>query len=150
MPTILLICTGNICRSPMAEGWWHRLLPDHHILSAGIFAADGMKPDPMAVQLMQEHGMDISQHRARILMSWMVHVADLIFTMEFQQLKYIKNKFPLCATKAQILGHLTNTEIPDPYQKNLTEFIKAFALIEQSVRQQAADLNKAKNIVVTT
>jgi len=83
---ILFVCTGNTCRSPMAEGLLRDLIPGHwrddiEIGSAGTFAWDGQPATSLAVKVLRDKGIDISGHRARRLSPDLVHGSDLIVTM---------------------------------------------------------------------
>ena len=78
MKNVLVICIGNICRSPMAEGLLQQAFPEKKIRSAGIGALIGYPADPYSVQIMEEQGIDIRSHRAQKLAGWMVSEADLI------------------------------------------------------------------------
>lgn len=78
---VLVICTANICRSPMAEGLLRRTGPHARVSSAG-FLRDGSPPAPDAARAVQELGVDISAHRSRIVDADMVRRADLVLTME--------------------------------------------------------------------
>lgn len=81
---VLLVCTGNICRSPMAEGFLHRRLAergvDAHVSSAGVVAA-GRPASESAVKAMVDHGIDIGDHRSRVIDPAMVAAADLVVGM---------------------------------------------------------------------
>jgi low molecular weight protein-tyrosine phosphatase len=86
MATILLVCTGNICRSPMAEGLLRRELEqrdirDMHVESTGVSGWEGSPPTPEAVEAISEYGLDISGHSARRLTRPMVEGADLVVAM---------------------------------------------------------------------
>ncbi|HEX8099025.1 MAG TPA: hypothetical protein VF660_02350 [Actinomycetota bacterium] len=92
MATILLLCTGNICRSPIAEGLLKRQLEDGGVTgvtvhSAGVSGLDGYPADPEAVRTSAEQGVDISSHRARRVTAKMIESADLILTMTADQRK---------------------------------------------------------------
>jgi protein-tyrosine phosphatase len=93
---ILVLCIGNICRSPMAEGLLKEALPGHEISSAGLGALVGQPADPHAVALMQQQGIDISAHRARQLESWMIVTADLVLVMDMEQKRHLEQQYPLC------------------------------------------------------
>lgn len=87
MMDILMVCTGNICRSPMAEGLLRQMLSKKraanvHIHSAGTHGLDDQPAASFAIQAAAEMGIDISDHRARSLDRGMVSKADLILVME--------------------------------------------------------------------
>ena len=82
MKHILTLCTGNICRSPLAEALLARELPDHIIWSAGLGALVGNRADPLSVAVAAAHGLNIEAHRAQQVTRWMCQQADLILVME--------------------------------------------------------------------
>jgi tRNA threonylcarbamoyl adenosine modification protein (Sua5/YciO/YrdC/YwlC family) len=84
MKKLIFVCTGNTCRSPMAEGLMRKMLGANsgwEISSAGICAADGAPVSRNAAAVLQEKGIDISAHRARHLSSEMIEEADLLIAM---------------------------------------------------------------------
>jgi protein-tyrosine-phosphatase len=84
MKKLIFVCTGNTCRSPMAEGLLRKLLgPDSgwEISSAGVRAASGFPASPNAVEAMRELDIDISAHRSRLLTPELINGADLLVTM---------------------------------------------------------------------
>ncbi|MCA9276942.1 MAG: Sua5/YciO/YrdC/YwlC family protein [Phycisphaerales bacterium] len=85
---VLFVCTGNTCRSPMAEGlareWEKQRIPDglsFEIESAGIAAGEGQPASDQTLEVLRERGIDLSTHRARQLTVGMVDRADIVFTM---------------------------------------------------------------------
>jgi protein-tyrosine phosphatase len=130
---ILLICTGNLCRSPMAEGLMRQRLPAHALFSAGIAAAGGAAADPIAVDLMRQIGIDIGSHRARPLASWMMCEADLVLTMDIRQWRLVRQRYPSAADKVERLGEADGIDIPDPYQRGPDAFRQSLQLIRQAV-----------------
>ncbi len=78
MKTILFVCTGNICRSPMAEGIFRHAVKgrgDYEVYSAGVGAIDGLPPSEHAVRAVRELGIDISRQRSRMLTAELVRRA---------------------------------------------------------------------------
>ena len=84
MKKLIFVCTGNTCRSPMAEGLLNHLLgPDcgWDISSAGVCAANGWPPSENAVAALREKGIDISRQRSKTLTPDLIEAADLLVTM---------------------------------------------------------------------
>jgi protein-tyrosine-phosphatase len=108
--TILFICTGNTCRSAMAEGIFKKILKERteddskfNVLSAGISALPGMSPTPEAIKVMTEQGVDISRHIATQVKEDLVKKADLILVMSNTHKDYIKTKFIFTQDKIYLL-----------------------------------------------
>jgi protein-tyrosine phosphatase len=80
-PRILVVCTANICRSPMAEGFLAAMDPELEVRSAGFLQA-GHPAAPDAVRVMVEHGVDIADHRSSVVGGDDLVWADLVLTME--------------------------------------------------------------------
>ncbi len=127
---ILVICIGNICRSPIAEGLLGRAWPDKKIISAGIGALVGHPAAPFSVQLMAEQGIDISGHRAQSVTSALVSAADLVLTMDLAQKRHIEKIYPTARGKVFRLG---DTDIPDPYRQGIAVFRQTCNLLSQGV-----------------
>ena len=137
---ILLVCIGNICRSPMAEGLFRQALPEKQVFSAGLDALIGHAADPHACELMRERGVDIGAHRARGLEGWMLLESDLILTMDNAQKEYIERRYPATQGKVMRLGEALRCDIPDPYGQGRHAFEHACELIEQCVALWLAPL----------
>jgi RpiB/LacA/LacB family sugar-phosphate isomerase len=122
MKTILFVCTGNICRSPMAEGFFRHALAgrdDYRVLSAGIGAVDGQPPSAFAVQAMRELGMDISQQRSHMLTADAVRQADYIFGMTHSHVDTVTLLYPPAAEKTFLLREFDETL--DPFEKDISD-----------------------------
>ncbi len=130
---ILIICTGNICRSPMAEGLLRHILDVRavkgvHIRSAGTHALDGRPAEPHAVEAVRELGVDITAHTARSLDREMVSAADLVLVMESWQAELVGRVLPASehAAKLRLLATYdaasATTTVDDPYGKPLASY----------------------------
>ena len=130
---ILVLCIGNICRSPMAEGLLRQALPDKTVHSAGLGALVGQAADPFSMRIMQEQGIDISTHRARALLAPMVSAADLILTMDLDQKRHVEARFLGSKGKVFRLGEFRKYDIGDPYRQSFEDFRKSYLLIADGV-----------------
>jgi protein-tyrosine phosphatase len=133
---ILIVCVGNICRSPAAEALLlHRLQGKGlSIASAGIGALVGNPMDKTAHEVLNEHGLEHGSHRARQINSEMLHKADLILAMEQSHIQHIRQIAPEVHGKTFLLGKwLDDTEIPDPYRQSKPAFEHVHSLLTQSV-----------------
>src|SRR5690606_13850075 len=106
MDTILVVCVGNICRSPVAAAMLKKRYPEKQIFSAGIAAMDGAPADAMAQDIATREGLDLSPHRAQQLTGWMCERADLILVMEAEHKRLLEQKYPAARGKIFCLGHL--------------------------------------------
>jgi len=120
---ILIVCTGNVCRSPMAVGMLRQRLAedglDGEIVvdSAGTWGLDGEPASAHAVQVMAERGVDISGHRARTLRERDIEQADLILTMEESHRRSIFHIQPAALRKVFLLSEMAgeHDDVDDPY-----------------------------------
>lgn len=130
--SVLMVCTGNICRSPMAQGLLAHMLPEHlkplvSVRSAGTQGLHGNMAAPHAIKAVSAYGADISAHRARILDTTMVKSADLVLAMERYHLDQINRlRFFFRYRYASLLGPFDperqNPEIEDPYGEPLRAY----------------------------
>jgi RpiB/LacA/LacB family sugar-phosphate isomerase len=122
MKTFLFICTGNVCRSPMAEGLLHHTTSgrnEYRALSAGLGAVDGQPPSPYAVQAMKELGIDISHQRSRMLTADLVQQADFILGMTHSHVDTVTLLYPQVAEKTFLLREFDETL--DPFEKDISD-----------------------------
>src|ERR1035437_26092 len=137
MKTILFLCTGNVCRSPMAEGFFRHAVRgrgEFRILSAGLGALDGQPPSPYSVQAMKEIGMDISGQRSRALTADLVRSADLILGMTHGHVDTVQLLYPQVAEKTFLLREFDETL--KPYEKNISDPIGSSYEIYVDCRDQ--------------
>jgi protein-tyrosine-phosphatase len=154
---ILFVCTGNICRSPMAEGLMVHMLAARsmggfRVRSAGTVALDGRPAEPHAVAAARELGVDIAAHRARSLDPAMAQQADLILVMEQGQADLIARVLPADrqAQRLRLLGTYVpdreSAEIDDPYGQPLDAYRSCAGSIQQcltAVLEQIAPMSTA-------
>jgi protein-tyrosine phosphatase len=132
----LTVCIGNICRSPTAEYLFRHHLShrDIQIGSAGLSALQDHPMDDMAGQLLRDHGLDGSAHRARQLTPELLREHDLILGMEKSHLIAMTRVAPEASGKMFLLDKWLETrDIPDPYRQQRPAFEHVYALIEQGV-----------------
>ena len=130
---ILVVCVGNICRSPMAEYLFKQQHPTLSIESAGISGLTGHAADPKAQLCMQRIDIDMSGHIAKKLNSAHLKQADLVLVMSHNQQKHIEQTWPFAKGKVFRLGHWQNKNVPDPYQHDQAFFDQTAQLIQQCV-----------------
>tara|TARA_R110002073_G_scaffold192387_1_gene351160 strand:+ start:1584 stop:2015 length:432 start_codon:yes stop_codon:yes gene_type:complete len=119
---ILVVCVGNICRSPMAEAILKQQYPQKTIDSAGVSAVVGNGADPNVITVMSELGIDMSGHIAKQIDETLVMRADLILTMSANQTKWITERWPHCRGKTFRIGHWIDEDIADPYKQEKAAF----------------------------
>jgi protein-tyrosine phosphatase len=125
----------------MAEGLFRELVRekamDTMVHSAGIGALVDHAADPIAVELMQEMGVDISAHRARQLSREIIADSELILTMEPWQQQEVERKFPFAKGRVFTIGRWSDITVDDPYKKPREAFEEALEGIRQGVRDWA-------------
>ena len=122
MKTILFICTGNVCRSPMAEALFRRATTgrgDFRVLSAGLGALDGQPPTQHSVTAMCELGVDISAQRSRALTASLLQQADYVFGMTHCHVDTIALLYPAAAEKTFLLREFD--ESLDSFEKDISD-----------------------------
>ena len=134
---ILVVCVGNICRSPMAEALLKQRFPNKNIDSAGVGALVGHSADPAALEIMAKQDIDITSHIAKQIDENLAKTADIIFTMSDGQTKWIEERWPFCRGKTFKLGHWMSKDIADPYKHKMSAFKTAYQDIVDSLEQWA-------------
>jgi protein-tyrosine phosphatase len=147
----LFVCTGNTCRSPIAMGLARKILAGKlgvkpgelakrgvEVVSAGLFAADGAKVSPEAVEATAELGGDISRHRSRKLTMELINSADLIFCMTQAHVDQVLELAPQAAGKVQRLDDAG--DIPDPIGGGVGTYHRTAKRIENALQRRLEGL----------
>lgn len=133
MDSILVVCEGNICRSPMAAGMLASRLASCKILSAGLNALVGLPAAEHAQEVMRERGYDISTHRATQIARSLCADAELILVMDRAQRRFIESQYSFVRGRVFRLGEYADADIHDPYRRPQIEFERCAQLIERCV-----------------
>ena len=133
---ILVVCTGNICRSPVAAAMLAATLPGRRVDSAGLGALVGHGVEPTARELAEADGLDVANHQARQLTEAMLQAADLILVMSEGQRHAVADLAPAALGKTMLLGKWLDggkgREIPDPYRKSREAFEHVHGLLREA------------------
>lgn len=153
---ILFVCTGNSCRSVMAQGLMRQALAQAgvdtvSVESAGTYAIVGMTPTRETQRVLWDAGIDCSAHRARSLAPEMIAEADLILVMEPSHLHETLRRAPDAKGKTHLLKTygltadetVTNPHIPDPIGKPLEVYEVCFSEIREAVERVVKSLGVA-------
>lgn len=142
-PSILVVCMGNICRSPLAEGILRRRASEAGIAlrldSAGTHAYHvGQPPDPRARQVARERGTPIDDLRARQVAPDDVQRFDRLLVADRQNRDALWQRFPEHAERIQLLlafaGLGGESEVPDPYYGDYADFVRVFELLDRAAQ----------------
>ena len=140
---ILVICTANICRSPMAEALLRAKVPKSNISSAGTHALSGREAATYTSQVMQLNGYDTSTHRARQATEAILKSADLILAIDASHVGWIVRNYPHLHGRVHKLGKWrSNVDVPDPYGGPMEGFVQAYGLIDACIGDWLPHLNQ--------
>ena len=139
---ILVVCVGNICRSPLAEKLFEKELGvDFSVKSAGLNAVVDAPMHEISADILRSLGIDDVSHTASQICPEDVSSVDIIFVMEQRHIEIITSKFPSARGKIFLLGHWDGKkDIPDPYKKSREYFEICSELIIAGVEQWKSKL----------
>jgi len=149
MSVILFICTGNVCRSPMAAGLMRQRLAQeglghHQVASAGVWALDGRPASDHAVTVMAERGIDISEHIAHTVTADDMAEADLVLVMSRDQAQVLRNTWPQYDWKVHRLSEMAGKrqDVSDPYGGSLADYRACADTIERYLNEGWSNILK--------
>jgi protein-tyrosine phosphatase len=132
---ILVVCYGNVCRSPYLQAVLQRSLPKTEVGSAGFVGADRAVPD-VSLAISAKRGLDLTRFRSRPLVPAVVTTADLIIVMDARQARDIATRFPVNRARIVIAGDLDPTfdetrAIRDPWNQSSEVFEESFDRLDR-------------------
>ncbi|MCJ7935507.1 MAG: low molecular weight phosphotyrosine protein phosphatase [Chryseobacterium sp.] len=144
---ILMVCLGNICRSPLAEGIMKSKVPENFLVdSAGTISMhEGEHPDKRAVKTASGHGIDISRQRSRPITKADFENFDKIYCMDIDVYEEVVSQAKNEAERRKVslflepAGDYKNAEVPDPYWGDMKDFEEVFQLLDKgcdAIRKQ--------------
>lgn len=140
---IVFVCTGNTCRSSMADvlarNWLRINAPQNtntQVTSAGVAAFSGSPASQQAIQVMAERGLDLSYHKARQFSGELLEHSDIVFTVTANHRRALAAKFPQAAAKIHVLAEFagfTGVDIADPFGQSVDVYRKCAAQMEELI-----------------
>lgn len=139
MQKIIMVCSGNTCRSPMAEVMLRAMLPGVEVSSAGLMTVDGMPASEGASCEMARRGLSLESHRSRVLRAEQVRDA-LVLCMTASHLRMVQAAFP--GAQADTLLHFADLsgDVADPYGGGAAEYRVAADMICAALERIAAKM----------
>lgn len=139
LPLILIACTGNVCRSPMAEALMHHHLQLRGVAaqvgSCGLDAPVGRPPHPFAIQVNAARGVPINEDKTALLCEpAQLKYATLLLVMENHHRHQVMRRHAWASGKTFLLGHWQNAQIPDPLHQPIEAFEAVYDQVDAGCR----------------
>ena len=152
MRNVLFVCTGNTCRSAMAEAWLRHLCErdglDWTVRSAGLDAYPGDEASLHAREVIRAAGGDLSHHAARRFTAYLADEADLIVAMTNAHLQRIRMLVPEAASKSCLLMHFSKlqpeSDVPDPFGGAADTYRHCFETMREAIENLKNSLAENK------
>ncbi|MAT98098.1 MAG: protein tyrosine phosphatase [Anaerolineaceae bacterium] len=141
-PYILVVCTANICRSPVAEVLLRTKLnaaglTDWTVSSAGTWAEPGHTAAPFSIALMAERGLDIRSHRSQPVTDQLMQQADLLLCMETDHAQTLRQDYPVHQHKIYTIRQMAGQRgsVRDPYGGSRRQYERMVAEVDELIEQ---------------
>jgi protein-tyrosine-phosphatase len=135
--SVLFVCKGNICRSPFAERYARGVFPEHvRVASAGYYPVADRESPPEAVIAARSRGVDLAEHRSRLLSAQSVGDADIVFVFDEENRDRVRSEYPFARDRTFLIGTLEPSAGPvihDPYGGTVAEFEATYRTISRLI-----------------
>ena len=147
MYKILFVCTGNTCRSPMAETLARDIFKKHglktEVLSAGVHASNGSKASDNAIYAMKKMGLNLKNHKAQLINEHLIEWSNLILTMTKGHYNILKSMYPQKSEIFTLCEYIdTNEDISDPFGLDEHVYLSLARELENILKSIAVKLQK--------
>ncbi len=145
----MFVCTGNICRSPMAEAIFKDLVKDAEVSSSGISALTGERASFNAIAVCKENGLELSDHRSTHIFDSDIEKMDLILTATDNHSYVLKKQYPQLNiyTIKEYAGD-KNLNIADPYGGSLHDYEVCFSEIKEALEKICESKPEFENVKI--